>query len=180
MEILKFQEYLKLLESTVNTFLKDKELLGEVFIERNFFCFLGVRYGSEFGDERRGGTWYEIPAYEGAKSQYETGKWYSKAIGVGGSKKYTKQFKLKNPYFFDWSGMGEGLAPLKLAEEILGKSLTNKLKKGITGINAEKSYARLEKAISDKLKPKYDGIIFYDFFEIGNRIHPKQAFIFNK
>lgn len=57
---------------TLKAVLKDHELIGTATITAsgNFKADC-QRFGSETGDKRRGGTWYEIPAYEGAKSSYE-------------------------------------------------------------------------------------------------------------
>lgn len=77
----------------------------------------------------------------------------------------------------DWGGYGEGKVIIKIATDVLGKEVTAKLKKGITGINAESAFAKLESAFSKTLKDKgFDGIVLYD--KIGKMIHPKQLFLF--
>ena len=166
----------------VQTFLKGKELIGTANINKagNLVGEFRRFGATEFGDQSRGGTWYEIPAYEGAKSSYQAGWWGSREtkFGVGGQTEFKKNIELKNPYFFDWTGLGEGKSPIKLAEKVLGKEETNKLKKGITGVKEpEKAYARLENAISQELqKQGFDGVVLYD--KTGDMIHPKQAFVF--
>ena len=174
-------------ESKLNTpiisFFKDKEMIGTAEITPNGdFLANCIRYGSEFSDDSRGGTWYEIPAYVGAKSGYQSGWWGSREgnMGVGGKNQHEKIIILKNPYFVDWGGYGEAKIVLKIAKDVIGEEKTNKLKKGITGINAEKSFAKLEFEISKELQNKgYDGIVIYDFFEKSKMIHPKQIFVFN-
>ena len=98
------------------------------------------------------------------------------------AKKVSKQEEWEGKPLYDMLSEDEKAfadSLLKLAEEVLGKEETAKLKKGITGSNAEKSYARLENAISQELqKQGYDGVIFYD--KTGSMVHPKQAFVFEK
>ena len=162
--------------------LKNKEWIGTTQITKDGISFNGIRYGSQFGDISRGGTWYEIPAFEGAKSSYEAGKWYSRetSFGIGGKEKFETNILLKNPYLFDWTGMGEGFAPLRLANKVLGVEQTKKLSKGIKGINAEKSFAKIENATAKELSQRgYDGVIFYDRATNKEDVfHPKQAFVF--
>ncbi|MFH2013969.1 MAG: hypothetical protein ABIJ17_03305, partial [Patescibacteria group bacterium] len=163
-------------------FLQDKELIGMAKVtDKGDFSAEMRRFGSEKGDPSRGGTWYEITAYEGAKSSYQSGWWGAREanLGVGGSKEFKKTIELKNPYFFNWTGKGEGKSPIALAKEVLGEEKTNVLKKGVGGSNAEKAYAKLEKAISDELlKQGYDGVILYD--KTNKMVHPKQSFVFSK
>jgi hypothetical protein len=55
--------------SSTNTFLNGKELIGEASIDGEGNLKVNARrFGSEHGDPSRGGTWYEVPAYEGQKS----------------------------------------------------------------------------------------------------------------
>lgn len=174
-------EYSFACEETIKGFFNDRELIGMAEITKDgYFKASCQRFGSKYGDSSRGGTWYEIPAYEGAKSSYESGWWGSREanMGVGGKEKHERIIVLKNPYFQDWTGYGEGKIIIKLSNDILGKEITIKLKKGITGVNSEKAFAKIESAISQSLKKQgHDGIVLYD--SIGKMIHPKQLFLFS-
>jgi hypothetical protein len=147
--------------------------------EKNgIYTFETLRAGKETGDLSRGGTWFETKLYEGQKSAYDQTNLRGGIIGVGAKGTVEGKIDITNPYMFDWEGLGEAKAILKLSEEVLGKETTTKLKKGITGANAEKAFARLEKAISEKLSVQgFDSVIFYDP-DLEGTVLPKQIFKF--
>lgn len=140
------------------------------------FKAIMIRAGSEYGDPSREGTWYEIYKFDGMRSSYKgVGGGIGHVVGVGGQDLHIKAIKLFNPYYFD-SKKGEGFFTLELAEEVLGKVEAKRLSKGIRGFSSEKAFAKLEKAISRKLKANgYDSVIFYDF--LRNEVFPSQVFV---
>ncbi|HNR57514.1 MAG TPA: hypothetical protein PKJ51_03560 [Methanothrix sp.] len=158
----------------------DFELIGGAELDSKGNLVIDARrYGSEFGDPSRGGTWYEIPAYPGALSGYEAGKMYSReaGMGVGGREMHSRTITSHNPYYHNWTGQGEAWSVVRVSNKVLGKDETKKLSRGIKGVNAEKAFARVESAVATKLKSQgYDSIVMYD--KTGGYIHPKQVFVF--
>lgn len=158
----------------------DFELIGEARLDSNGNLVMDARrYGSEFGDPSRGGTWYEIPAYPGAKSGYEAGSVFAReaGMGVGGREEHLRTVVSSNPYYHNWTGQGEAWSVVRVSNKVLGKEETAKLSRGIKGVNAEKAFARVESAVAAKLKSQgHDSIVMYD--KTGSYIHPKQVFVF--
>jgi hypothetical protein len=150
--------------------------------------FFGIRAGSEFGDPRRGGTWYVIKVYEGQSVGYQESPLHPhKPYGVGGKDVWEKPIRLKNPYYVDVTeAETEGYFTLVAVSQTLGKDEAEDYKERLEREEytefdeyeePEKIYAEAEKQMSEHLKARgYDGIIFYH--RIGVHTIASEVFVF--
>ena len=145
-----------------------------------------IRAGTPTSNTSRGGSWQEVAIRgEESLSSYggipgKTGSWAHPPTGVGGLEVTRGETTLRNPYTFDVTNIhNEGQQVIKLAEKLFGKEEVSKWKRGITGYKAEKSFAKIEKHISDKLKSEgHDAVLFY--YDIAGKSYPTNIFQFQQ